>query len=186
MRSKTDVGTPALRCTTRSPFKPSILGIGGKNGKLRRKTPVLHLEYGFHHVRDVFRAKFRRVLFLGQSGSLVKTCQDFARVDKEYPDVMLPQLRTPAFRHSAKSEFAAIVGCAFWSPAQRGGRGDVYDVSALPLHENFCGFAGHQHRSRYVCRKHSLEFLAIEIYEILEHAGAGIVHENVKIAEFFQ
>ena len=69
---------------------------------------------------------------------------------------------------------------------QAGGRGDVDDVAALAGDEVLGGVAGHQHRSGNVGGEDGLEAGEVEIHEVLEDAEAGVVDQNVEVAEFFE
>ena len=50
----------------------------------------------------------------------------------------------------------------------------------------FGGATGHEHCSRYVRGEDGLEVGEIEIHEVLENAEAGVVDENIEVAEFFE
>src|ERR1700704_6499712 len=95
----------------------SVLWIGSEDGQFRRKSAVLHLQHGFHHVGDVLSTKFTCVLFLWQSGSGVEIRNNFAWIHQKYSNVVLPEFRSPTLGHSAQSKFARVVRSAVWRPA---------------------------------------------------------------------
>src|SRR5437773_10194776 len=63
---------------------------------------------------------------------------------------------------------------------------DVHDVSAIAGYEVLGRFARHQHRAGDVGGESALKAGQVEIHQLLEGTEAGVIDQDVEIAEFFE
>ena len=148
-------------------------------------APVIHLENRLDHVSDVFTLQLARVLRgLRKAGPTREVGEHFAGIDQENAHVVFAKLRSPALRHSAQCELARVVGGALRRAAQRCSGGNIDQVAALALLEEPGCLARHEHHSGDVSGEDGVEAGAIHVDQFLKHADAGIVDQDVQVAEF--
>ena len=137
--------------------------------------------------RDVIALQFRRVLrVLRESGRRVEVGEHLAGIHEHHANVEFPQLRAPALRHAAQRKLAPVVGGPPLRAPNGRGRTDVDDVAALPLDKMLCGLPCHQHGAGDIGGEHVFEAGEIHLDERLDHAEAGVVHQNVEVIEYLE
>src|SRR5262245_19216059 len=160
-----------------------VLRIRREDCQLRRKTAIIHFERRFDHVSDIFTDELRWVLPLRETRCRAETGEHFAGIDEKYANVVLAELRSPAFCHPTKSEFTGVVGRAIGRAAKARCRTDVHNVAFVSLDKMLRGFATHEHRASHISGKDPVKGVTIQVHEFFENSDTRIVNQNVQMTE---
>ena len=115
-----------------------------------------------------------------------KAGDDFAGIHQEHANVVLAQFLRASIRSCREARICWRNRRCRWARRERAVDAIFTMLPRCCLTKMLGGFARHQHRAGDVGGETALEARAVEIDEVLEHAEAGVVHQDVEIAEFLR